>query len=79
MKLTSNPNLAKGFKVQLPIYAKAEESKHSYFIVIKTTATSNQLEEIEALVGEDNSGNISLRVVNALPKESASKAKNIDR
>lgn len=78
MKLTSNPNLAKGFKVQLPIYAKAEESKHSYFIVVRTTETSKQLEEIEALIDEDKSENISLRVVNALPKESASKAKKID-
>ncbi|MFA6000355.1 MAG: hypothetical protein WC783_05290, partial [Candidatus Paceibacterota bacterium] len=78
MKLTSNPNLTKGFKVQLPIYAKAEESKHSYFIVIRTTETSKQLEEIMALVNEDKSGNISLKVVNALPKESASKAKKVD-
>lgn len=78
MKLTSNPNLAKGFKVQLPIYAKAEESKHSYFVVVRTTETSKQLEEIEVLVDQDESENVSLRVVNALPKESASKAKKID-
>lgn len=78
MKLTSNPNLSKGFKVQLPIYAKAEESKHSYFVVIKTTETSKQLEEIQALLHEDKSGNVSLEVVNALPKESASVAKKID-
>lgn len=78
MKLTSNPNLLKGFKVQLPIYAKAEESKHSYFVVIITTETSKQLEEIKALVNEEKSSNISLRVVNALPKESASKAKKVD-
>jgi hypothetical protein len=78
MKLTSNPNLSKGFNIQLPIYAKAEESKHSYFVVIKTTETSKQLGKIEALVNEDKSGNISLHVVNALPKESASKAKKVD-
>ena len=79
MKLTGNKNLAKGFKVQLPIYAKAEESKHSFFVVVRTTDVSTQLEEIEALIKEDESGNISLRVVNALPKESASKAKKIDK
>lgn len=78
MKLTSNPNLIKGFKVQLPIYAKAEESKHSYFVVIKTTETSKQLEEVQNIINEDESGNISLRIINALPKESASKAKKID-
>ena len=78
MKLTSNPNLTKGFKVQLPIYAKAEESKHSYLVVVKTTETSKQLEEIENLIDEDESGNISLRVVNALPKKSASKAIKVD-
>jgi len=78
MKLTSNTSLAKGFKVQLPIYAKAEKSIHSYFVVVKTTETSKQLEEIKTLVDEDESGNISLRVVDALPKKSASKAKNID-
>ncbi len=78
MKLTSNPNLSKGFKVQLPIYAKAEESRHAFFVVIRTTEISKQLEEIEALVDEDESENISLRVVNALPKESASKAKKVD-
>lgn len=78
MKLTSNPQLMKGFKVQLPIYAKAEESKHSYFVVIKTTETSKQLEYVQNKINEDRSGNISLRVVNALPKESASKAKKID-
>lgn len=78
MKLTSNPNLIKGFKVQLPIYAKAEESKHSYFVVIKTTETSKQLEEVQNIINEDESGNISLRIINALPKESASKAKKVD-
>lgn len=78
MKLTSNPNLTKGFKVQLPIYAKAEESKHSYFVVIKTTETSKQLEQVQNIVNEDESGNITLKVINALPKESASKANKID-
>jgi hypothetical protein len=78
MKLTSNPNLTKGFKIQLPIYAKAEESKHSYFVVIKTTETSKQLEEVQNLVNEDESGNITLKIINALPKESASKAKKVD-
>jgi len=78
MKLTSNTNLAKGFKVQLPIYAKAEESKHSYFVVVKTTEVSTQLEKVEQLVEDEESGNITLRVVNALPKESASKAKKVD-
>jgi hypothetical protein len=78
MKLTSNSSLAKGFKIQLPIYAKAEESKHSFLVVVKTTEVSKQLEEVETLVNEDESGNISLRVVNALPKESASKAKKVE-
>lgn len=78
MKLTSNPNLTKGFKIQLPIYAKAEESKHSYFVVIKTTETSPQLEQIQNIINDEKSGNITLKVINALPKESASRAKKID-
>jgi hypothetical protein len=78
MKLTSNTSLAKGFKVQLPIYAKAEQSGYSFFVVVKTTDVSKQLEEIETLVEDDKSGKISLRVINALPKESASKAKKVD-
>lgn len=78
LKLTSNSNLANGFKVQLPIYAKAEESRHSYFVVIRTTETSNQLIEVEKMLTDDESGKISLWTINALPKESASRAKKVE-
>lgn len=78
MKLTSNPNLLKGFKIQLPIYAAAEESQYSFFLVIKNTEISKQLEEVEILLKEEKSDIITLRVVNALPKASASKAKKVD-
>jgi hypothetical protein len=49
VKYTSNAKLRDGYEKQLPEYSKAEHTDQSILLVIQTTSTSKQLDEIRRL------------------------------
>jgi len=52
VKYSSNPKLLKGYEVQLPIYDKAEKSSHSIYLVIRTTESTANIENLNKLRDE---------------------------
>lgn len=75
VKLTSNPNLAKGYKNQLPIYLKAEKSLKGIYLVIHNMEISEQRwQNFINLTNQSGLQNLKMIDVNAIPKDSASKS-----
>lgn len=79
VKLTSNPNLSKGYKNQLPIYLKAEKSLKGIYLVIHNMEISDQRwQNFINLTNQSGLKNLKMIDVNAIPKDSASKSDEPD-
>jgi len=77
VKYSSNPNLLKGFKVQLPIYDKAEKTIHSFYLVIRTTESTKNIDNLNQLRDDAvKEGKIApeIIIVDGRVQDSASKA-----
>ncbi len=78
IKLTSNPKVVHGFKVQIEEYAKAERTENKIFLIIDNGGPQTRIEEVMKLYEmlKKNKENVpEVIIIDAKPKESASKYK----
>lgn len=78
VKYTSNPALVRGFEKQLPDYNKAEKTTYSIYLVLQTTAFSEQVKTLQtaAALGTRLGRRVpQVIVIDARKKPSASKMK----
>ena len=76
IKLTSNNQLTHGYEKQLPIYQQAEKTtKGIYLVLYNDGITKSRWEKFNNLVKSTQLKNIEVIVVNAIPKASASVAR----
>lgn len=78
VKLTSNQDCEHGLEVQIEEYAKAEETKKKIFVLIDTGRCSYRVQAVYRKQAEMRSKGLSpatIVVVDAVPKDSASKYK----
>lgn len=79
VKLTSNNQLAHGFETQLPIYQRAEGATKGVFLVLKNGGISpDRWDAFQAKVAAAGAHAPRVMYVDALPKDSASKADRVD-
>jgi len=79
VKLTSNQQLMHGYETQLPIYQRAEVSPKGIYLVLKNGGISkNRYEAFRARVKDVGDAGPKVMYVDAIPKDSASKAKQVD-
>ena len=79
IKYSSNTSLVKGYKTQLPTYNKAENAKHSIYLVIRTTESQNNLQNLEKerkKMIDNREITPEIIVIDGRKKLSASKRKN---
>lgn len=74
IKLSSNPNLAKGLKKQIPAYEESEKTKTSFYVVIKVTDSKKNIENLLKLKDDLSAKNEvpAIIIIDAMIKPSAS-------
>lgn len=80
IKLTSNPETVHGFEVQIEEYAKSEETDNKIFVLIDNGRSSSRTKKVEESYDrrlEAGEKPATVIVIDAKPKESASKYKQI--
>jgi hypothetical protein len=79
IKLTSNQQLLHGYETQLPIYQRAESSPLGVYLVLKNGGMSDgRYQTFRARVREVGQAGPKVMYVDAMPKDSASKAPQVD-
>lgn len=77
IKLSSNTSLVKGYLKQLPIYERSENTKNSFYVILRVTEAANQIEQVVNLEKASlEAGKIAPKVIviDARLKPSASKS-----
>lgn len=78
IKLSTNPNLLKGFTKQLEVYSEAEAPLAGYYLVIDVGKLRSKRKKLDLAAANhkvNGSGRSTIRYVDGLPKLSASKIK----
>ncbi len=79
VKLSSNPQLLHGFEVQLPIYQKSEATEESIYLIMRVTEKYQAVTDLITLAEKRKADGLKVPqiiVIDAWPKESASKRKS---
>lgn len=76
LKLSSNSRLINGYRRQLPAYQESENTKRSFYVVLKVTKSDKQIKELielESKIVRGGKKAPKVIVIDAEPKPSASK------
>lgn len=81
IKLSTNKDLIHGFTKQLPTYMKQEETKNAIFLILKVSSEKKDIKRVNKLLDVYNKQSneikdqIEIIIIDANPKESATKIK----